>query len=220
MVPAQIVLSSPSVPNTPVAHSVSKRKLQPCWSLVEWIADRRNLGPGSLSKYADHLPLFREAQLYARQAPLLIGRRWRTRWGIRSSICASCMSASAQAVGRRDDGAGARSPSRHTKSGQLWAYAADDRPWDGSRSTPARELCAHLSGIRIDVVLYVVWLVTAGAAGLGAPSLDVKSVIPTGGRLESSACDFGGVILGGLTSFSGRSSAASFPVSRRRCRHF
>ena len=31
----------------------------------------------------------------------------------------------------RDDGAGARSYRGCTKTGQLWAYAADDRPWGG-----------------------------------------------------------------------------------------
>jgi len=67
---------------------------------------------------------------------------------------AACL---AQAVRRRDDGPGAPDRGR-TKTGQLWAYARDDRPWSGPAPpavayvyTPDRKAerpAAHLQGFR------------------------------------------------------------------------
>ena len=92
-----------------------------------------------VSKYADHLPLYRQAQIYARQGiefdrstladwvgqaafhlrPLqerLLGKlRQRTK-----------LFADETTMPVLDPGRG------RTKTGQLWAYAADDRPWGGA----------------------------------------------------------------------------------------
>jgi transposase len=61
-----------------------------------------------------------------------------------------------KAVRRRDDGACARSRTGRTKTGQLWAYARDDRPWSGADppgvayiyapDRKAERPLAHLSG--------------------------------------------------------------------------
>jgi transposase len=40
-----------------------------------------------VSKYADHLPLYRQAQIYARW----IDRRWRTGWATPPGTCVRCM---------------------------------------------------------------------------------------------------------------------------------
>jgi transposase len=63
-----------------------------------------------------------------------------------------------QAVRRRDHGAGARSRPRPHKTGQLWAYAADDRPWGGldppgiayvyAPDRKAERLFSHLAGFK------------------------------------------------------------------------
>src|SRR5436190_10102766 len=46
-----------------------------------------------VSKYADHLPLYRQAQIYARQGTIWIVRRWRTGSVMRPGTCAHCTSA-------------------------------------------------------------------------------------------------------------------------------
>jgi transposase len=92
-----------------------------------------------VAKYADHLPLYRQAQIYARQGIKLdrstladwVGRaawylrplRDRTLEGLRRAerLFADETTAPVLDPGRR-----------RTKTGQLWAYARDDRPWGGS----------------------------------------------------------------------------------------
>ena len=92
-----------------------------------------------VSKYADHLPLYRQAQIYARQGIDLdrstladwVGRAaWHLRpiherllGHIRSSPRIFADETTAPVL---DPGRG------RTKTGQLWAYARDDRPWGGS----------------------------------------------------------------------------------------
>lgn len=92
-----------------------------------------------VSKYADHLPLYRQAQIYARQGINLdrstladwVGRAaWHLRpvYGrllehIRSSSKIFADETTAPVL---DPGRG------RTKTGQLWTYARDDRPWGGS----------------------------------------------------------------------------------------
>ena len=92
-----------------------------------------------VSKYADHLPLYRQAQIYARQGIDLdrstladwVGHAaWHLRplherllMRLRSS---GRLFADETTVPVLDPGRG------RTKTGQLWAYVADDRPWGGS----------------------------------------------------------------------------------------
>lgn len=92
-----------------------------------------------LSKYADHLPLYRQAQIYARQGIELdrstladwVGRAaWYLR-PLRDHILerlrrSTRLFADETTAPVLDPGRG------RTKTGQLWAYARDDRPWSGS----------------------------------------------------------------------------------------
>lgn len=118
-----------------------------------------------VSKYADHLPLYRQAQIYARQGieldrstladwvghaawhlrPLhervLVQLRQRTK-----------LFADETTMPVLDPGRG------RTKTGQLWAYAADDRPWGGADppgvvyvyapDRKAERPIAHLAGFK------------------------------------------------------------------------
>jgi transposase len=92
-----------------------------------------------VSKYADHLPLYRQAQIYARQGITLdrstladwVGRaawllrpvheRLLTRLKTSTKLFADETTAPVLDPGRG-----------RTKVGQLWAYARDDRPWGGA----------------------------------------------------------------------------------------
>ena len=92
-----------------------------------------------VSKYADHLPLYRQAQIYARQGIELdrstladwVGRAaWYLR-PLRDHILerlrrSTRLFADETTAPVLDPGRG------RTKTGQLWAYARDDRPWGGS----------------------------------------------------------------------------------------
>src|SRR6202051_5134879 len=91
-----------------------------------------------VSKYADHLPLYRQAQIYARQGIDLdrstlgdwVGQAaWHLR-PLQERLLArlkerSRLFADETTAPVLDPGRGC------TKTGQLWAYAADDRPWGG-----------------------------------------------------------------------------------------
>lgn len=92
-----------------------------------------------VSKYADHLPLYRQAQIYARQGVTLdrstladwVGRAawWLT--PLREHLLATLkrstkLYADETTAPVLDPGRG------RTKTGQLWAYARDDRPWGGT----------------------------------------------------------------------------------------
>jgi len=91
-----------------------------------------------VSKYADHLPLYRQAQIYAR-AGIALDRSTLADWvgraafalrpvygrlfeGLKSSTKLFADETTAPVL---DPGRG------RTKTGQLWAYARDDRPWCG-----------------------------------------------------------------------------------------
>src|SRR6202051_5257104 len=92
-----------------------------------------------VSKYADHLPLYRQAQIYARQSVNLdrstladwvghaawhlgpLHQRLLDKLKQRPKLFAD-----ETTLPVLDPGRG------RTKIGQLWAYAADDRPWGGS----------------------------------------------------------------------------------------
>lgn len=91
-----------------------------------------------VAKYADHLPLYRQAQIYARQGVRLdrstladwVGRAaWYLR-PLRDRILeelrrSARLFADETTAPVLDPGRG------RTKTGQLWAYARDDRPWGG-----------------------------------------------------------------------------------------
>src|SRR3954463_1335920 len=92
-----------------------------------------------VAKYADHCPLYRQAQIYARQGITLdrstladwVGRAaWLLR-PVHERLLARLKNsaklfADETTVPVLDPGRG------RTKTGQLWAYARDDRPWGGA----------------------------------------------------------------------------------------
>src|SRR3954469_5488999 len=94
-----------------------------------------------VAKYADFLPLYRQAQIFARQGIELdrstlcdwVGRAcwwleplWRR---LRRHVMASTrIFADDTTLPVLDPGRG------RTKTGRLWGYAVDDRPWGGSRA--------------------------------------------------------------------------------------
>jgi transposase len=92
-----------------------------------------------VAKYADHLPLYRQAQIYARQG-IELDRSTLADWVGRAAFllrpvherllaklkCSSKLFADETTAPVLDPGRG------RTKLGQLWAYARDDRPWGGT----------------------------------------------------------------------------------------
>ena len=92
-----------------------------------------------VSKYADHLPLYRQAQIYARQGidldrSTLADWVGHAAWHLRPLHERLLEQAQAAAKLFADETtAPVLDPGRgRTKTGQLWAYAADDRPWGGA----------------------------------------------------------------------------------------
>lgn len=92
-----------------------------------------------VSKYADHLPLYRQAQIYARQGihldrSTLADWVGRAAWLLRPvhERLLTVLKSSAKLFADETT-APVLDPGRgRTKTGQLWAYARDDRPWGGS----------------------------------------------------------------------------------------
>ena len=92
-----------------------------------------------VSKYADHLPLYRQAQIYARQGIDLdrstladwVGRAAWHLQPIHERLLAHILSS--PRIFADETRAPVLDPGRgRTKTGQLWAYARGDRPWGGS----------------------------------------------------------------------------------------
>ncbi len=92
-----------------------------------------------VSKYADHLPLYRQAQIYARQA-VVLDRSTLADWVGRAAFLLRpvherllmALKASPKLFADETT-APVLDPGRgRTKLGQLWAYARDDRPWGGA----------------------------------------------------------------------------------------
>ena len=92
-----------------------------------------------VSKYADHLPLYRQAQIYARQG-IDLDRSTLADWVGRAAFLLRPvherlldeLKASAKLFADETT-APVLDPGRgRTKTGQLWAYARDDRPWGGA----------------------------------------------------------------------------------------
>jgi transposase len=92
-----------------------------------------------VSKYADHLPLYRQAQIYARQG-INLDRSTLADWVGRAAFMLrpvherlmAALKASPKLFADETT-APVLDPGRgRTKIGQLWAYARDDRPWGGT----------------------------------------------------------------------------------------
>jgi transposase len=118
-----------------------------------------------VSKYADHLPLYRQAQIYARQG-LTLDRSTLADWVGRAAFhlrpvherlldklkASPKLFADETTAPVLDPGRG------RTKTGQLWAYARDDRPWGGTDppgvayvyapDRTAERPAAHLAGFQ------------------------------------------------------------------------
>src|SRR5579863_7576475 len=118
-----------------------------------------------VAKYADHLPLYRQAQIYARQG-IALDRSTLADWVGRAAFllrpvhqrlldklkASSKLFADETAAPVLDPGRG------RTKTGQLFAYARDDRSWAGSDppgvayvyapDRKAAQPIAHLAGFR------------------------------------------------------------------------
>src|SRR5271154_4695543 len=118
-----------------------------------------------VSKYADHLPLYRQAQIYARQG-INLDRSTLADWVGRAAFMLRpvherllmTLKASTQLFADETT-APVLDPGRgRTKIGQLWAYARDDRPWGGSDppgvayvyapDRKAERPIAHLAGFK------------------------------------------------------------------------
>jgi transposase len=118
-----------------------------------------------VTKYADHVPLYRQAQIYARQGieldrSTLADWVGRGAWWLRplharlleELRASSKLFADETTAPVLDPGRG------RTKTGQLWAYARDDRPWSGpappavayvyAPDRKAERPVAHLQGFR------------------------------------------------------------------------
>ena len=119
-----------------------------------------------VSKYADHLPLYRQAQIYARQGGTDLDRSTLADWvghaawhlrPLHERLLVKLkqmprLFADETTVPVLDPGRG------RTKTGQLWAYAADDRPWGGvdppgvayvyAPDRKAERPIAHLEGFK------------------------------------------------------------------------
>src|SRR5690606_11475901 len=92
-----------------------------------------------VAKYADHLPLYRQAQIYARQGVQLdrstladwVGRAAWYLGPLRDHVLARLRGSTR--LFADETTAPVLDPGRgRTKTRQLWAYARDDRPWGGS----------------------------------------------------------------------------------------
>ena len=92
-----------------------------------------------VSKYADHLPLYRQAQILARQG-VNIDRSTLADWVGRAAFLLRPVQERLLALLKTspklfadETTAPVLDPGRgRTKTGQLWAYARDDRPWGGT----------------------------------------------------------------------------------------
>jgi transposase len=118
-----------------------------------------------VSKYADHLPLYRQAQIYARQG-INLDRSTLADWVGRAAFLLQPVHDRLLAALRTspklfadETTAPVLDPGRgRTKTGQLWAYARDDRPWGGTDppgvayvyapDRKAERPIAHLAGFK------------------------------------------------------------------------
>jgi len=124
-----------------------------CDKVVQAAAPSRHIergmaGPGLLahllvSKYADHLPLYSQAEIYARDG-VKLDRSTMAEW---TGGCSRLLQPLVEALRRHvmsaaklhadDTPVPVLAPGNgKTKTGRLWTYVRDDRPW-GDRTPPA-----------------------------------------------------------------------------------
>jgi transposase len=92
-----------------------------------------------VAKYADHLPLYRQAQIFARQG-ITLDRSTLADWVGRAAFALRPVHArllehlkQSTKLFADETTAPVLEPGRgQTKKGQLWAYARDERPWQGT----------------------------------------------------------------------------------------
>jgi transposase len=92
-----------------------------------------------VAKYADHTPLYRQAQIYARQG-IALDRSTLADWVGRAAFALQPVHTrllehlkQSTKLFADETRAPVLDPGRgETKKGQLWAYARDERPWDGT----------------------------------------------------------------------------------------
>jgi transposase len=138
-------------------HVRPKYSCADCQRIVQAAAPSRPIergiaGPGLLahvlvSKYCDHLPLYRQSQIYAREG-IELDRSTLADWvGATSSLMQPLVQAlgayvlSAQKLHADDTPVPVLAPGTgKTKTGQLWSYVRDDRP-AGSTDPPAVFFC-------------------------------------------------------------------------------
>lgn len=158
-----------------IRHVRPKYSCASCEQILQAPAPSRPIergvaGPGLLahvlvSKYCDHLPLYRQSQIYARSG-IELDRSRLAEW---VGACSTLMQPLIEALGRYvlsadklhadDTPVPVLSPgSGKTKQGRLWAYVRDDRP-SGSTDPPAvlfryspdrkgKHPCEHLEDFR------------------------------------------------------------------------
>ncbi|WP_299593486.1 IS66 family transposase [uncultured Tateyamaria sp.] len=106
--------------------------------------ERGRPGPGLLahvlvSKYADHLPLYRQSQIYAREG-IDLDRSTMADWVGRSTALLEPLADEIGRIVRRGDALFAddtpvkmQAPgNKKTKTARVWTYVRDERPWSGS----------------------------------------------------------------------------------------
>ena len=106
--------------------------------LTGGIATEAVLAQVLVSKYSDHLPLYRQAQIFARHGldldrSTLAGWVGRACWWLRplAELLLGTLLSSPK-IFADDTPVPVLDPGRgRTKTGRLWAYARDDRPWAG-----------------------------------------------------------------------------------------
>lgn len=95
-----------------------------------------------VSKYADHLPLYRQSQIYARD-DIDLSRSTLTGW---VGQCANLLEPLADAIGKHvkagpalfaDDTPVKLQAKGKAATARLWAYARDERPWAGEAAPAA-----------------------------------------------------------------------------------
>src|ERR1700734_2193829 len=136
-----------------IRHVRPKLSCASCQRIVQPVAPSRPIergiaGPGLLahvlvSKYCDHLPLYRQSQIYAREG-IELERSTLADWvGATSSLMQPLVQAlgayvlSAEKLHADDTPVPVLAPGTgKTKTGRLWSYVRDDRP-AGSHSPPA-----------------------------------------------------------------------------------
>jgi transposase len=142
-----------------------------------------------VSKYADHLPLYRQAQIYERQG-IALDRSTLADWVGRAAWLLRpvherllMMLKGSTKLFADETTAPVLDPGRgRTKTGQLWAYARDDRPWGGTDppgvayvyapDRKAERPIAHLAGFKgiLQVDGYGGYRVIASVAMYNSPS--------------------------------------------------